>query len=89
MCARQGDKYRENNIDLKRSTLNCCEHLLEQIKIVNPKVILTLGYYPLLSLANIFHFMRGKTLMETIETNPEIKIDDLIIIPLYHPALVS
>lgn len=50
MCARQGENYRGNNIDLKKSTLNCSEYLLRQIKIVKPKVILTLGYYPLLSL---------------------------------------
>ncbi len=86
MCARQGENYRGNNIDLKKSTLNCSEYLLEQIKIVNPQLILPLGYYPLLSLSNIFHFNIEKTLKETINANSEIKIDDFIIIPLYHPV---
>ena len=45
MCARQGDNYRGNNIDLKKSTLKCSDFLLKQIEIVKPKVILTLGYY--------------------------------------------
>lgn len=48
MCARQGNNYRGNNIDLKKSTTNCSEYLLKQIDIVNPKIILTLGYYPIL-----------------------------------------
>ena len=43
MCARQGNNYRGNNIDLKNSTVNCSKYLLEQIEIVKPKVILTGG----------------------------------------------
>lgn len=49
MCARHGDNYRGDNIDLKKSTINCQEFLLKQIEIVKPRVVLTLGYYPLLS----------------------------------------
>ncbi len=86
MCARQGKNYRGNNIDLKISTLNCSEYLLRQIKIVKPKVILTLGYYPLLSLSKIFGFNIEKTLKETILKFPEIMVDGYVIIPLYHPV---
>lgn len=86
MCARQGDNYRGNTIDLKKSTLNCRAYLLEQINIVHPKVILTLGYYPLLALANVFHFEISKTLRDTILHSPEIKVGDYVIIPLYHPV---
>ncbi len=86
MCARQGESYRGNNIDLKTSTLNCGEYLLKQIEIVKPKVILTLGYYPLMSLSKIFNFKIGKTLKETILKFPEITVDNYIIIPLYHPV---
>lgn len=86
MCARQGDNYRGNNIDLKKSTMNCSGYLLEQIEIVKPKVILTLGYYPLMSLSNIFNFKIEKTLKETILNFPEIKINNYVIIPLYHPV---
>ena len=48
MCARQGDNYRGDNIDLKKSTHNCSNYLMKQIEIVKPKIVLTLGYYPIL-----------------------------------------
>ena len=86
MCARQGDTYRGSNIDLKKSTLNCSDYLLKQIEIVKPKVILTLGYYPLMSLSKIFGFNIDKTLKETILHFPKIIVDNYIIIPLYHPV---
>lgn len=82
MCARQGENYRGNTIDLKKSTINCSEYLLKQIEIVKPKVILTLGYYPLLSLATIFHFK----IKDNIQNFSLIKIDNYIVIPLYHPV---
>ena len=86
MCARKGSNYRGNDINLKKSTINCSKYLLEQIEVVNPKVILTLGYYPLLSLSNIFNFKICDTLKKTIENYPEIKINNYVIIPLYHPV---
>lgn len=86
MCARQGDNYRGNNINLKKSTLNCSDFLLKQIEIVKPKVIITLGYYPLLSLSNLMKFNIEKTLKMTIKKYPEINKEDFIIIPLYHPV---
>ena len=86
MCARQGDNYRGNNIDIKKSTLNCSNFLLRQIEIVKPKVILTLGYYPLMSLSNLMDFEIEKTLKETMKEYPEICKGDYIIIPLYHPV---
>lgn len=86
MCGRKGNNYRSNNINLKCSTLNCKKFLLRQIEIVKPKVILTLGYYPLLSLSEIFNFKIEKTLKKCIETNSIIKVNDYIIIPLYHPV---
>lgn len=86
LCARKGNSYRGDNIDLKKSTLNCSKYLLRQIEIVKPKVIVTLGYYPLLSLASIFGFPVSKTLKETIQCYPEIKVCDFVIIPVYHPV---
>lgn len=86
MCARQGNNYRGNNIDLRKSTINCSEHLQNQIEIIKPKVILTLGYYPLMSLSKTFDFKIDKTLKETIKNYPEIKTDNFVIIPLYHPV---
>lgn len=86
MCARQGEAYRGDNIDLKKSTINCSEYLLKQIEIVKPKVILTLGYYPLISLSKIFSFKINETLKHTFKEYPEIIIDNYVIIPLYHPV---
>lgn len=86
LCARKGNSYRGDNIDLKKSTLNCSKYLLRQIEIVKPKVIVTLGYYPLLSLASIFGFPISTTLKETIQSYPEIKVYDFVIIPVYHPV---
>ena len=86
MCARQGDSYRGNNIDLKESTINCSEYLLKQIDIIKPKVILTLGYYSLLSLSKIYNFKIDRTLKETINKYPEINVNNYVIIPLYHPV---
>ena len=86
MCARSGENYRGDNIDLKKSTLNCSEYLKKQIEIVKPKVILTLGYYPLLSLSNIYGFKIEKTLRSVIDNTPEIVLDEVVIIPLYHPV---
>ena len=86
MCARKGHNYRGDNIKLKESTLNCCNYLKEQIEIVKPKIILTLGYYPLLSLSKIFYFKIDKSLSSTIKSLNIIKVDNYIIIPLYHPT---
>ena len=60
MCARTGTKYRGDNIDLKQSTDNCSAYLKKQVEIVKPKVILTLGYYPILSLSKSYNFEIGK-----------------------------
>ena len=78
MCARKGDNYRGNNIDLKKSTNNCSEYLMKQIEIVKPKVILTLGYYPIYSLSKTYNFTICKTLKDTIINYPEIKLKDFI-----------
>ncbi|MDE6292954.1 MAG: hypothetical protein K2L98_04660 [Bacilli bacterium] len=86
MCARKGNNYRGDDIKLKECTLNCREYLKRQIEIVKPKVIMTLGYYPLLSLAGIYGFMIPKTMREVIEYMPVIKMDDLVIVPIYHPT---
>lgn len=86
MCARKGNYYRSDNVKLKESTLNCMNYLKEQIDIVKPKIILTLGFYPLLSLANIFNFSIEDTLSKTIDKIDIIKVSNYIIIPLYHPT---
>lgn len=86
MCARQGDSYRGNNINLKSSTKNCEKFLKTQIEIANPKIILTLGYYPLKALSNIYEFEIQETLKESIMKAPIIKNKSFVIIPLFHPV---
>lgn len=86
LCARQGNNYRSDSIKLKDCTLNCSEYLKKQIEIVKPKVILTLGYYPLLSLSKIYNFKIEKSLTKTIKSYSLFQIDNITIIPLYHPA---
>ena len=51
---------------------------------MKPKIILPLGYYPLFELSNGYKFKIGRTLKDNIDK--EIKIEDFVIIPLYHPA---
>ena len=86
MCARKNNHYRGNDIDLKQSTLNCSEYLKRQIEIVHPKVIVTLGFYPLFALSKIFSFSISKKLTEVIKETPIIKVNDYTIIPVYHPS---
>ena len=86
LCARQGNNYRSDFIKLKECTLNCSEYLKKQIEIVKPKVILTLGYYPLFSLSKIYDFKVASNLTKTIELYSLFQIDNITIIPLYHPA---
>lgn len=86
MCARNGTNYRGNNIDLKYSTCACSSFLRRQIEIVQPKVIVTLGYYPLLALSKIYGFPLESNLTKSIEKYPIIKLDNYIIVPVFHPA---
>lgn len=86
LCARQGSYYRSNNINLKKSTHLCVNYLKEQINIIKPQVILTLGYYPLMALSEIFNFQLNKTLKECIKSMPIIRVEKYTIIPLYHPV---
>jgi uracil-DNA glycosylase family 4 len=87
MCARRGSSYRDTTyFKVKDCTLNCTEFLKKQIEIIGPKVILTLGYYPLLALSSIYNFSIRDNLSTTISETPEIFIENVCIIPLFHPA---
>lgn len=83
-CGRTDIFYRGNNINLKKSAINCSEYLLDEINIVKPKVIFTLGYYPLLALSKIYNFSIKDSLKENIGSI--FKVEDLIIIPGFHPV---
>lgn len=86
MCARRGNNYRGDNIDLLKSTIYCSGFLKRQVEIVKPKVIVTLGYYPLLSFATVYGFDISHKLSDVIRDMPVIKQEDFVIIPCYHPT---
>lgn len=86
MCARSGSSYRGNDISLKYSSKCCSKYLKRQIEIVKPKVIITLGYYPLYSLSREFNFSIEDNLSDTILKHNIFKIDDYVIIPMFHPV---
>lgn len=86
LCARKGKCYRGDTIKLKESSLLCSTFLKKQIEVVKPKVICTLGYYPLFSLSSLYSFPIEKNLSKTIEKYSYFEVDDFAIIPLYHPA---
>lgn len=86
MCARRGNNYRGDNIDLLKSTIYCSGFLKRQVEIVKPKVIVTLGYYPLLSFATVYGFNISHKLSDVIRDMPVIKQEDFVIIPCYHPT---
>lgn len=86
LCARSGNHYRSDSIKLKECTLNCCGFLKKQIDMVKPKVILTLGFYPLLSLSKIYGFKIEKNLTQTLKKHSLFQVEGITIIPIYHPA---
>lgn len=86
MCGRKGRSYRGDNIDLLKSTCNCTCFLKKQIDIVKPKVIVTLGYYPILALSKIFKFKIGSSLKEVIDNNDVIMVGEYVVIPAFHPV---
>ena len=86
MCARKGNLYRGENIDLLKSTIYCSDYLKRQIDIIKPRVIITLGYYPILSLATMYGFHISHRLSDIIRDMPVIKQDNFVIIPCYHPT---
>lgn len=87
MCARQGESYKDTKcFDAKECTINCILHLIRQIEIVRPKIIITLGYYPLLAISKIFDFEIKTTLQSTLEETNIYEKEGITIIPAFHPV---
>lgn len=68
----------DNRTPMKDEIRACLPYLLQQIKAVNPKVIVPLGRYALEV------FVKDKTISE-IHGQP-FKVGNRVIFPLYHPA---
>jgi len=57
--------------------------MLEQIEIINPKIIITLGEFPTRTLLN-FKFKKFSDVVGTIH-----EINNFKILPIYHPSPIS
>lgn len=69
--------------NLKTCSSNCKNIMLEQLKILNPKLIITLGEFPTRNLLdfkfNKFAYVVGKI----------YEVNDYKILPIYHPSPIS
>lgn len=68
---------------LKTCSINCKKYLLEQINIINPKIVLILGDYATKCVLGIKYSKFGDAV------GKEYKINDSIVIPIYHPSPIS
>ncbi len=69
--------------NLKTCSLNCKKYMLEQIKILNPNLIITLGEFPTKTLLD-FKFKKFSDVVGKC-----YEIDGYKIIPIYHPSPIS
>lgn len=76
------DEQGNNSTPTKIEIQNCADHLAEQIKIINPKVVVTLGATALESTR--FTSPHNLILKEAVRTSNDWY--NRILIPLYHPG---
>ena len=76
------DESGNNSTPTKVEVHNCSQHLAEQIKILNPKIVVTLGSIALESTRHVAHHIL--TLKEDVRTANHWF--NRILIPLYHPG---
>lgn len=69
--------------NLKVCSLNCKNIMLEQLKILKPKLIITLGEFPTRNILD-FKFNRFSEVVGNI-----YEIGDYKILPIYHPSPIS
>lgn len=75
--------YQLERKNLKICFRNCKNIMLEQLKILNPKLILTLGEFPTRNLLN-FKFNKFSDVVGNI-----YEVDSYRILPIYHPSPIS
>ena len=68
---------------LKTCSSNCKSIMLEQLRILNPKLIITLGEFPTRNLLN-FKFNKFADVVGNI-----YEVNDYKILPIYHPSPIS
>jgi uracil-DNA glycosylase family 4 len=76
------DEHGNNSTPTKIEIHNCSIHLAEQIKIINPKIVVTLGAVALESTKHVSQ--HNLSLKENVRTANEWF--DRILIPVYHPG---
>lgn len=75
--------FPKNRKYLKKCNNNCKKYLLQQLDIINPKVVLALGDSATKSILDI----KYKNFSEVI--GKEFCINNIMIIPIYHPSPIS
>ena len=68
---------------LKVCSKNCKDIMLKQLKILNPKLIITLGEFPTRNLLN-FKFGKFADVVRNI-----YEVDGFKVLPIYHPSPIS
>jgi uracil-DNA glycosylase family 4 len=96
LCARKGKNYRgTNNFAARFCTENCAEILNKQINVIEPLVVITLGYWSFYSICKNHNIPIFKTLKENIShysLNNENIINishenkPIYVLPAYHPV---
>lgn len=69
--------------NLDKCSVMCRDYLIRQIKLINPKIILTMGDYATRSLLNI-KYSKYKDVVGKV-----YYLDDIVVIPIYHPSPIS
>ena len=75
--------YPHERKNLKTCSSNCKNIMLEQLKILNPKLIITLGEFPTRNLLD-FKFNKFADVVGKI-----YEVNDYKILPIYHPSPIS
>lgn len=75
--------YPKDRKYLRKCSNNCKSFLLEQLEIINPKIILALGESATRTILNI----NFKKFSEVV--GKEFKINGYTVIPIYHPSPIS
>lgn len=68
---------------LKTCSKNCKDIMLEQLRILNPKLVITLGKFPTRNLLNFKFNKFGDVVGEFYE------VDGFKVLPIYHPSPIS
>lgn len=75
--------YPKDRKYLNKCSNNCKKYLIDQLKLIKPKIILSLGAAATKTIVDV----KYKKYSEVV--GKEYNIDNMIIIPIYHPSPIS